>query len=76
MSNQARKARKRAGIKFEPKPQKLNRVATPLIETAWYNAMFMGVKGTQSAGNLVPRSFKKRVAALESRGLFPSNGEI
>ena len=69
MSNEARKARKRAGIPFTPKPKKLTRVATPLTETVWFNAMFPGVPGTRTQGLNVPRSLKKRNKALKDRGL-------
>ncbi len=55
MSNTARKARKRAGIKFS-KPAK---VGTPLEERAYFWAPVMGAPSTKFAGSQMPRSKKK-----------------
>jgi hypothetical protein len=65
MSTAARKARKRAGIKFVRTPK----VATPLLERSWFTQMFPGLPGTRSQGQMVPRSAKKIRRALSARGI-------
>ncbi|MDY7542650.1 MULTISPECIES: hypothetical protein [unclassified Cryobacterium] len=62
MSTAARKARKRAGIKFE----KAAKVGTPFKERAWYALPILDIK---SAGGWRNRSAKKLQAALDARGI-------
>lgn len=59
MANAGRKARKRAGIKFERTPK----VGTPLIERAWFESLLFDPKN----GWRQP-SAKKRIRALKDRG--------
>lgn len=61
MANAARKARKRAGVKFERKPK----TGTPLIERAWFESVIFDPK----TGWRQP-STKKRIRALKDRGQF------
>lgn len=56
MSTAARKARKRAGIKFS-KPAK---VGTPITERVAYYGLVPGAPGTKFAGSTRGRSEKKR----------------
>lgn len=63
MSTAARKARKRAGIKFE-KPAK---VPTPVLDRSWFAALVPGATGTKYEGKLRPRSKKSIEKALEHR---------
>jgi hypothetical protein len=70
VSTTARKARKRAGIAYTPKPSKIDRVGTPIQERAWFNATFPGVKGTRYAGVLREHSIGKRLKALADRVLI------
>lgn len=65
MSTAARKARKRAGIKFE----KTQKVGTPFQERAWFRALVLGPTGTRHAGQMQRRSKKKRDRALRARGI-------
>lgn len=65
MSNAARRARKRAGIKFE----KDAKVGTPLTERAWFVGLVPGAARTRFEGAARNRSWGKRVRALEARGL-------
>ncbi len=65
MSNTARKARKRAGIKFDYEAKR--KVGTPLLERAWFNGLVPGPARTRLDGAFQPRSLKKRVAALGAR---------
>lgn len=60
MGNAARKARKRAGVRFE----KAAKVGTPRESRSWFTAEFWGLKGTRHAHELLPRSAKKRARAL------------
>ena len=64
MSNAARKARKRAGIKFE-KPAK---VGTPLESRKWFAGLVWGSPGTSYDGRLRPRSELKRYRAMDAHG--------
>jgi hypothetical protein len=66
MSTRLRKARKSAGIPFTPKPDK---VPTPVEERAWFLQLVQGAPGTKFTGRPMPRSAKKRAAALNSRGI-------
>lgn len=59
MSTAERKARKRAGLKFERKPK----TGTPLIERAWFESLIFDPK----RGWRQP-STKKRIRALKDRG--------
>lgn len=59
MSTAERKARKRAGIKFERAPK----TGTPLIERAWFESLLFDPKN----GWRQP-STKKRIRALKDRG--------
>jgi hypothetical protein len=59
MSNTARKARKRAGIKFE----KAAKVGTPVKERAWFALPIFDLK----SGGFRNRSAKKIKRALEHR---------
>lgn len=59
MSTAGRKARKRAGIKFERTPK----VGTTLIERAWFESLVFDPK----SGWRQP-STKKRIRALKDRG--------
>lgn len=59
MSTQERKARKRAGLKFEREPK----TGTPLIERAWFESLLF----TPKKGWRQP-STKKRIRALKDRG--------
>ncbi|TFC59463.1 MULTISPECIES: hypothetical protein [unclassified Cryobacterium] len=59
MSNTARKARKRAGIKFE----KAAKVGTPVMERAWFALANFDAKTFEFR----PRSAKKIKRALEHR---------
>ncbi|MFJ4173344.1 hypothetical protein [Microbacterium sp. NPDC089696] len=54
MSTAARKARKRAGIKFEPKPPK---VGTPVAERSFVTAPVR-----RAAGDAIPAGFKSLLA--------------
>jgi len=63
MATAARKARKRAGIKFE-KPAK---VGTPIMERAEFWAPVPGAPSTKFAGSHRPRSEKKREKMLKLR---------
>lgn len=65
MSTTARKARKRAGIKFTKAPK----VGTPLVERAWFAGFVPGAVSTRFDGSWRGRSEKKRLAALGVRGL-------
>ena len=64
MSTAARKARKRAGIKFS----KLPKVGTPFQERSWFNQLVTGFNGRQPAQVPRPRSAQKRLRALRDRG--------
>jgi hypothetical protein len=59
LSTAERKARKRAGLKFERKPK----TGTPLIERAWFESLIFDAKN----GWRQP-STKKRIRALKDRG--------
>ena len=59
MSTAERKARKRAGVKFERK----SKTGTPLIERAWFESLLFDPKN----GWRQP-STKKRIRALKDRG--------
>lgn len=59
MSTSDRKARKRAGVKFERKIK----TGTPLIERAWFESLIFDPK----SGWRQP-STKKRIRALKDRG--------
>lgn len=59
MANTDRKARKRAGVKFERAPK----TGTPLIERAWFESLIFDPK----SGWRQP-SIKKRIRALKDRG--------
>lgn len=59
MSNTARKARKKAGIKFE----KAAKVGTPILQRAWFALPIFDAK----AADFRPRSAKKVKRALEHR---------
>ena len=59
MGNAERKARKRAGLKFERTPK----TGTPLIERAWFESLLFDPK----RGWRQP-STKKRIRALKARG--------
>lgn len=65
MSTAARKARKRAGIKFEKAPK----VGTPIQERAWFSALVWGAPGTRFEAKQRRRSAAKRQRALEARGM-------
>jgi hypothetical protein len=65
MSTAARKARKRASVKFVRTPK----VGTPLTERAWFQAVVPGAFGTRHSAEFRSRSNKKRAAALKARGL-------
>ena len=67
MSNSNRKARKTAGIAFEPKPAK---VPTPLLERSFFAVVTRPAGKTKNAGKMMPRSESKRRRALEARGIF------
>lgn len=62
MSNTERKARKRAGVKFERVPK----VGTPLVERAWFNTSSNWDPARRA---WVPASASKRQRALEARQL-------
>jgi hypothetical protein len=67
MSNAARKARKRSGIKFiHP-----TKVGTPFLERAWMSAVVIRTDLFGKGGIEAPalRSFSKRKRAAEARGL-------
>ena len=59
VANAERKARKRAGTKFERTPK----TGTPLIERAWFESLLFDPKN----GWRQP-STKKRIRALKDRG--------
>lgn len=63
MSTAARKARKRAGIKFERKPK----VGTPLLERAEFAGMVFGPVKGRARWHF--RSAKKVAAAAAARGI-------
>lgn len=63
MSTTSRKARRRAGIKFERTPK----TGTPLTERAWFTELVPGPKGTINEGKMVPRSVRKRAKAFAAR---------
>jgi len=63
MATAARKARKRAGIKFE-KPAK---VGTPIFERAAFWAPVPGAPSTKFAGATMSRSKKKQKKMLDAR---------
>ena len=63
MSTAARKARKRAGIKFERTPK----VGTPLLERFWFTQLVYGPAGTKHERRLQPRSAKKIQRAVDAR---------
>jgi hypothetical protein len=63
MATAARKARKRAGIKFN-KPAK---VGTPLEDRSYFTEPVPGAMGTKFAGSLRPRSKKKQEAMRKAR---------
>lgn len=65
MSTAARKARKRAGIKFEKQPK----VGTPFQDRAWFSQLVTGFNGRQPAALPRLRSAKKRLRALRDRGV-------
>jgi hypothetical protein len=65
MSTTARKARKRAGIKFE----KAAKVGTPILERAFFTQLVFGPAATKHASRRQPRSAKKIAAALKPYGL-------
>lgn len=65
MSTAARKARKRAGIKFVH-PTK---TPTPLLERAWFAALHPGPPHTKLSTRLMPRSPAKVTKALADRGI-------
>lgn len=59
VGNAERKARKRAGLKFE----RNSKTGTPLIERAWFESLLFDPK----RGRRRP-STKKRIRALKDRG--------
>lgn len=64
MGTAARKARKRAGVKFERQPK----TGTPLAERSWFaGAMIFDPKKGRRAPSL-----KKRIRALKDRGIDTS----
>lgn len=63
MATAARKARKRAGIKFE----KSAKVGTPLEERAEYYAPVWGAPSTKFQGASMPRSAKKQKRMRDAR---------
>jgi hypothetical protein len=65
MANAARKARKRAGIKFEKAPK----VGTPIWERFSFYGAVPGAPSTKFAGTHQPRSRKKQVKLLEAHGI-------
>lgn len=65
MSTTARKARKRAGVKFERTPK----TPTPLMERSWFAALVRGPVGTRHADRVQPRSAAKIKRALKARGI-------
>lgn len=73
MATAARKARKRAGIKFEKATPEHAKVGTPIHERAWFNAEFPGARGTRHFGTYMRRSATKRGNALLARGLDPAD---
>lgn len=64
MSNAERKARKRAGVPVEAKPEK---VATPVADRAMFNRQVLGLKGTKYQGRPVAQSTKKLQRELDAR---------
>jgi hypothetical protein len=68
MSTAARKARKRAGIKFESKPQK---VGTPVEDRSFVKAPVM-----RQAGDAIPAGFKSLRAPRSPKRVerFIANG--
>lgn len=62
MSTAARKARKRAGIKFVHR----TKIGTPVTERAWFNALIPDTRRGR-LGKMRLRSAKKRAAALVGR---------
>lgn len=67
MSNAGRRARKRAGEKFDYASKV--KVGTPLTERAWFAGLVPGTPRTRFEGAARRRSWSKRVRALEARGL-------
>lgn len=65
MANAARKARKRAGIRFSKAPK----VGTPIWERAAYWAPVQGAPSTKHQGTMVSRSRKKQAKMLEKHGI-------
>lgn len=68
MATAARKARKRAGIKFEPKPQK---VGTPVEDRAFVTAPVR-----RTTGDAIPAGFKSLLAPRSPKRVkkFIENG--
>lgn len=68
MSTRARKERKRAGIKFEAKPQK---VGTPVEERSFVTALVH-----RSAGDAIPAGFTSLLAPRSPKRIarFIANG--
>jgi len=64
MSNTARKARKRAGIRFT----KEAKIATPFLERSWFHELVTGFNGRKPANTPRPRSLKKRLHEARERG--------
>ncbi|QCG77540.1 hypothetical protein SEA_DIZZYRUDY_43 [Microbacterium phage DizzyRudy] len=65
MATAARKARKRAGIKFEKAPK----VPTPVMQRSYISEPVQGPYGTKNAGRRQMRSEKKVDRYLEGRTL-------
>jgi hypothetical protein len=65
MSTTARKARKRAGMKFE----KAAKVGTPVMERSFFALPVNGPAATKHENRRQPRSPKKIAAALAGRTL-------
>lgn len=63
MSTAARKARKRAGIKFTKTPK----VGTPFLERSWVTALVMHPVSKRYPLGMAPRSAKKIARALKAR---------
>ena len=65
MATAARKARKRAGIKFEKAPK----VGTPIWERLSFYGNVPGAPSTKNAGSYQARSRKKQIKMLEAHGI-------
>lgn len=65
MATAERKARKRAGIKFEHEPK----IPTPVMQRSYVRGLVPGAESTKNQGKLGPRSQKKIDRFLEGRTL-------